>query len=78
MIGRDSLTDTALIQLTEMPKEPLTEIKFGDSAQIAPGDWVMAIGNPFQLANTVTVGVVSAVDRPRTRRRAPAASARRR
>jgi serine protease Do len=66
VIGRDSLTDTALIQLTEMPKEPLTEIKFGDSSQIQPGDWVMAIGNPFQLANTVTVGVVSAVDRPRT------------
>jgi serine protease Do len=65
VIGRDSLTDTALLQLTEMPKESLTEIKFGDSSQIAPGDWVMAIGNPFQLSNTVTVGVVSAVDRPR-------------
>jgi serine protease Do len=63
LIGRDSLTDTALIQLTELPNSPLTEIKFGDSAQIAPGDWVMAIGNPFTLQNTVTVGVVSAVGR---------------
>ena len=63
LIGRDALTDTALIQLTELPSTPLTEIKFGDSAQLAPGDWVMAIGNPFSLANTVTVGVVSATGR---------------
>jgi serine protease Do len=63
VVGRDELTDTALIQLTEMPKEPLVESKFGDSDQLAPGDWVMAIGNPFQLSNTVTVGVVSAVGR---------------
>jgi serine protease Do len=63
VVGRDELTDTALIQLTEMPKEPLIESKFGDSDQLAPGDWVMAIGNPFQLSNTVTVGVVSAVGR---------------
>jgi serine protease Do len=63
VVGRDELTDTAVIQLTEMPKEPLTEAKFGDSDQLAPGDWVMAIGNPFQLSNSVTVGVVSAVGR---------------
>ena len=37
--------------------------KFGDSAQMAPGDWVMAIGSPFNLSNTVTVGIVSAVGR---------------
>ena len=63
VVGRDELTDTAVIQLTEMPKEPLTEAKFGDSDQLAQGDWVMAIGNPFALSNTVTVGVVSAVGR---------------
>jgi serine protease Do len=63
VIGRDELTDTALLQITEMPREPLVEAKFGDSTQIAPGDWVMAIGNPFALSNTVTVGVVSAVGR---------------
>ncbi len=63
LIGHDELTDTALIQITELPKNPLTEAKFGDSEQLAPGDWVMAIGNPFALSNTVTVGVVSAVGR---------------
>ena len=63
VVGTDLLTDSALIQLTEMPDHPLTPSKFGDSAQIAPGDWVMAIGNPFSLSNTVTVGVVSAVGR---------------
>jgi serine protease Do len=62
VIGRDELSDTALIQLTEVPKT-LQEAKFGDSDQMAPGDWVMAIGNPFRLSNTVTVGVVSAVGR---------------
>src|SRR5687768_12425697 len=64
VIGRDALTDTALIQLTEMPAAPLQEAKFGDSAQMQPGDWVVAIGNPFNLSHTVTVGVVSALGRP--------------
>jgi serine protease Do len=60
VIGRDALTDSALIELTEKPTKELIEVKFGDSAQIAPGDWVMAIGNPFSLSHTVSVGVVSA------------------
>jgi serine protease Do len=64
VIGRDMLTDSALIQMTEMPKQPLTEIRFGDSDQMQPGDWVMAIGNPFRLGHSVTVGVVSGLGRP--------------
>jgi serine protease Do len=59
VIGHDQLSDTALIQLERLPEEPLTVAKFGDSAQLAPGDWVMAIGSPFKLSNSVTVGVVS-------------------
>jgi serine protease Do len=60
VVGRDPLTDSALIELTEKPNHEITEVKFGDSAQMSPGDWVMAIGNPFGLAHTVSVGVVSA------------------
>ncbi|MEO8682148.1 MAG: Do family serine endopeptidase [Vicinamibacterales bacterium] len=59
LIGRDPLTDSALIQIKE-PKKDLAEVKFGDSDQMEPGDWVMAIGNPFGLAHTVSVGVISA------------------
>jgi serine protease Do len=60
IIGRDPLTDSALIELTEKPNHELTAVKFGDSAQMQPGDWVLAIGNPFGLAHTVSVGVISA------------------
>ncbi|HMC76722.1 MAG TPA: trypsin-like peptidase domain-containing protein [Vicinamibacterales bacterium] len=64
VVGHDVLTDTALLQLTEMPPQPLTEMKFGDSDQMQPGDWVMAIGNPFRLGHSVSVGVISALGRP--------------
>jgi serine protease Do len=64
VIGRDPLTDSALIELTEKPDHELPEVKFGDSGQVFPGDWVVAIGNPFGLAHTVTVGVISAIERP--------------
>jgi len=64
VIGRDALTDTALIQLAEAPSASLQEARFGDSAQMQPGDWVVAIGNPFNLSHTVTVGVISALGRP--------------
>ena len=64
VIGRDPLTDSALIELIEKPDHMLPEVKFGDSAQMQPGDWVMAIGNPFGLAHTVSVGVISALERP--------------
>src|SRR5262245_8837248 len=64
LVGRDELTDSALIQLTEKPNHMLPVAKFGDSSQVAAGDWVMAIGNPFGYAHTVTVGVISATERP--------------
>jgi serine protease Do len=64
LIGHDELTDSALIQLVDMPSHPLPEVKFGDSSQMGPGDWVMAIGNPFGFTHTVTVGVISATKRP--------------
>jgi serine protease Do len=66
VVGHDPLTDSALIELTQKPDHVLPEAKFGDSAQMQPGDWVMAIGNPFGLAHTVSVGVISALERPFT------------
>src|SRR5687767_631929 len=60
VVGTDPLTDSALIELTEKPDHELPTVRFGDSAQMQPGDWVMAIGNPFGLDHTVSVGVISA------------------
>ena len=62
-VGRDVLTDSALIKLTDKVNHVLPEAKLGDSAQMQPGDWVMAIGNPFNLSHTVSVGVISALAR---------------
>ena len=59
VVGKDPLTDSALIQLVDAKKD-LVEVKFGDSSQMQPGDWVVAIGNPFGLGHTVSVGVISA------------------
>jgi serine protease Do len=64
VVGRDPLTDSALIELVEKPAQELPLARFGDSDQIQPGDWVIAIGNPFNLGHTVTVGIISAKGRP--------------
>ncbi|MEJ0098043.1 MAG: Do family serine endopeptidase [Bauldia sp.] len=61
LIGHDDKTDLALLQV-KSPK-PLVSVKFGDSAAMRVGDWVMAIGNPFGLGGTVTVGILSARNR---------------
>ena len=63
VVGRDPLTDSALLQLVEKPTRELPIAKFGDSSIMEPGDWVMAIGNPFNLEHTVSVGVISATRR---------------
>jgi serine protease Do len=63
IVGRDPITDSALIRL-DHPPSGLPSAMFGDSDALEPGDWVMAIGNPFQLGHTVTVGVVSYQGRP--------------
>jgi len=61
IIGRDPKTDLALIRIES--DHPLMPLSFGDSNKLAVGDWVLAIGNPFGLGNTVTAGIVSAKGR---------------
>ncbi len=61
VLGKDTKTDLALLKVT--PKKPLTSVKFGSSANMKVGDWVMAIGNPFGLGGSVSVGIVSAKQR---------------
>jgi Do/DeqQ family serine protease len=60
IIGTDPATDIALVKanLTGLPVVP-----WGDSAQLKVGEWVLAIGSPFSLSQTVTAGIVSAVGR---------------
>jgi len=58
VIGRDTKTDIALLKVT--PKKPLKFVPFGNSAKMLVGDWVMAIGNPFGLGGSVTLGIISA------------------
>ncbi|HVZ03206.1 Do family serine endopeptidase [Hyphomicrobium sp.] len=61
IIGRDTKADLALLKVT--PKKPLVDVKFGSSDKIEVGDWVMAIGNPFGLGGSVSVGIISAKSR---------------
>jgi serine protease Do len=60
IVGIDDATDIAVLKIdaTDLPY-----LKFGDSNELRVGDWVIAIGNPFGLGHTVTVGVVSAKGR---------------
>jgi len=57
IIGRDPKTDLALIRIEA--DQPLKPLPFGDSDKLEVGDWVVAIGNPYGLDNTVTAGIVS-------------------
>jgi len=61
ILGHDPKTDLALLKVE--PKRPLKAVSFGDSSKMRVGDWVMAIGNPFGLGGSVTVGIVSATKR---------------
>ena len=58
IIGRDQKTDLALIKIDS--DKPLSPLPLGDSDSLEVGEWVVAIGNPFGLGNTVTAGIVSA------------------
>lgn len=60
LIGTDPTTDIALIKIDA---DNLPFIKYGDSDEIRVGEWVLAVGNPFDLTSTVTAGIVSAKSR---------------
>ncbi len=57
LIGSDPTTDLALLKIRA---KNLPFVKYGDSDKITPGEWVLAVGNPFDLNSTVTAGIVSA------------------
>ena len=61
LVGRDPKTDLAVIRVK--PKQPLPIVAFGDSDKLRVGEWVMAIGNPFGLGGSVSLGIVSARNR---------------
>jgi serine protease Do len=65
VVGTDDLSDVALVRLVAPPGERLhlTPLAYGDSSALRLGDVVLAIGNPFGVGQTVTMGIVSAVGR---------------
>jgi serine protease Do len=60
VVGRDPRTDVALLKVEA---SGLPTVKLGDSSKVEPGQWVAAIGSPFGFANTITAGIVSAIER---------------
>ncbi|WP_262691159.1 DegQ family serine endoprotease [Kordiimonas aestuarii] len=63
LLGRDALSDIAVLKIEPGNGEKFPFVKWGDSDKERIGDWVMAIGNPFGLSSTVTAGIVSARNR---------------
>ncbi|MDR0306392.1 MAG: Do family serine endopeptidase [Chitinispirillales bacterium] len=62
VVGSDSLSDVAVIKIKDNVKN-LPVAYLGDSDKLRPGDWALAIGNPFSLTSSVTLGIVSATGR---------------
>jgi len=60
VLGSDPVTDIAVVQI---PANNLPTVTLGNSDQVQPGQWAIAIGNPLGLDQTVTVGVISAINR---------------
>jgi serine protease Do len=63
LVGREASVDVAVLQLTGFNGRGLAQVGFGDSNNVEVGDWVVALGAPFSLPQTLTMGVISAVGR---------------
>jgi serine protease Do len=61
LVGTDAATDVAVLKVKS--DKPLPTVEFGDDRQLRVGDWVIAVGNPFGLSNSVTAGIVSSIGR---------------
>jgi serine protease Do len=61
VIGTDPATDIALLKVKA--DKPLPTVEFGNDRQLRVGDWVVAVGNPYGLSNSVTAGIVSSIGR---------------
>ena len=61
LVGADKATDIAVLKI--YGDRPLPSVEFGDDRQVRVGDWVIAVGNPFGLSNTVTAGIISSIGR---------------
>ena len=61
VIGIDSVTDVAVVKIETT--DPLPTVRLGSTANLSPGQWAIAIGNPLGLDNTVTAGIISAIGR---------------
>ncbi|MBD2387414.1 HhoA/HhoB/HtrA family serine endopeptidase [Cylindrospermum sp. FACHB-282] len=60
VVGIDTVTDVAVVKITA---DNLPTVRLGNSQNLIPGQWAIAIGNPLGLDNTVTIGIISATDR---------------
>jgi serine protease Do len=61
LLGADAATDIALLKIRS--DKPLPAVEFGDDHGVRVGDWVIAVGNPFGLSNSVTAGIISSINR---------------
>jgi len=61
LLGSDQATDIAVLKIKS--DKPLPSVELGDDHAVRVGDWVIAVGNPFGLSNTVTAGIISSIGR---------------
>lgn len=62
-VGGDERTDVAVIKIDDTPNADFPHLDMGDSDGVEVGEWILAVGNPFQLETTVTAGIISAKGR---------------